>query len=89
MIGSFWKDTPLMNSGSASGSRVRSVGEHAFSDVLRQESILEAMANLVVNDRLRPAATTRPTGLAAKTMRTAHELLGSSRKIGKIVTARD
>jgi hypothetical protein len=66
----------MMNSGSASVSRVISGGEHAFSEVLLQESILEAIANLVVNDRLRPAATTRPTGLAAETMRTGHELLG-------------
>jgi hypothetical protein len=79
----------MMNSGSASVSRVISVGEHAFSDVLLQESILEAMANLVVNDRLRPAAATRLTGLTAETMRTAHELLESSRTIGKVVTATD
>ena len=66
----------MMNSGSASVSRVISVGEHAFSDVLLKESILEAMANLVANDRLRPAAATRLTGLTAETMRMAHELGG-------------
>ncbi|HWF47764.1 MAG TPA: hypothetical protein VG168_12215 [Bryobacteraceae bacterium] len=73
VIGSFWKDTSMMNSGSASVSLVISGGDHAFGDVIRQDSILEVIADLVVNDRIRPAAMTRLTGLTAETMRTAHE----------------
>jgi hypothetical protein len=40
----------MMNSGRASVPRVISGGEHAFIDVVRQDSILEAIADLVVNE---------------------------------------
>ena len=59
------------------------------SDVHRQGSILEAIANLVAEGRMRPIATTCLRGLTAETMRTAHELLESSRTIGKVVISMD
>jgi hypothetical protein len=56
-----------MNSGSDSVSCVKSGGEHAFSDLIRQDSILEAITDLVVNDRIRPDATTRLTPYGPET----------------------
>ena len=58
-------------------------------DVESQRRILETIAALVTESRVRPIATTRLTGLAPETMRAAHDLLESGRTIGKVVIATD
>jgi NADPH2:quinone reductase len=57
------------------------------SDLKSQGSILEVVAALVVEGRMRPIATTRLEGLTAETMRAAHELVETARTIGKVVIA--
>ena len=57
------------------------------SDVGRQGQILETVAALVVEGRLRPIATTRLEGLTVETMRSAQALVESGRTIGKVVIA--
>ncbi len=51
----------------------------------KQGAILEAVASLVGEGRLRPILTTRLEGLSAETMKAAHELLETGRTIGKVV----
>ena len=57
------------------------------SDPDKQGSILENVAALVVEGRVKPIATTRLDGLSAETMKTAHELVETRRTIGKVVIA--
>ena len=57
------------------------------SDPDKQGSILEIVAALVVEGRVKPIATTRLDGLSAETMKTAHELVETRRTIGKVVIA--
>lgn len=59
------------------------------SDVHRQVGILEEIAALVVEGRIRPITTTRLNGLSVDAMRAAHQLVETNRTIGKvaIVTA--
>jgi zinc-binding alcohol dehydrogenase family protein len=57
------------------------------ADIHRQGAILEAVRALVLEGRLRSIATTVLPGLSTETMRAAHELLESSRTIGKVVVA--
>lgn len=67
--------------------------EMVFSRVInggaaeRQGRILETVAALVLDGRVKPITTTRLDGLNAETMKTAHELVESGRTIGKIVIA--
>jgi zinc-binding alcohol dehydrogenase family protein len=69
--------------------------EMVFSKILNgrdlesQASILEAIAAFVVEGRMRPIATKRLAGLTPETMKTAHELVETTRTIGKIVIATD
>jgi len=55
------------------------------SDVHRQGSILETIAALVVDGRIRPITTTRLNGLSLDAMRAAHQLVETTRTIGKVV----
>jgi NADPH:quinone reductase len=57
---------------------------HDF-DVQRQGRILSEIAALIATGRLRPIATKNLQGLTVETMKMAHELLESSRTIGKVV----
>jgi NADPH2:quinone reductase len=57
------------------------------TDVHRQGSILEEIAALVVEGRIRPITTTRLNGLSLDAMRAAHELVETNRTIGKVVIA--
>jgi NADPH2:quinone reductase len=57
------------------------------TDVHRQSSILEEIADLVVAGRIRPITTTRLNGLSLDAMRAAHELVETTRTIGKVVIA--
>ncbi len=57
------------------------------SDPEKQGRILETVAALVVENRVRPIATTRLDGLTAGTMKAAHELVETGRTIGKVVIA--
>ncbi len=50
-----------------------------------QGGILETVAALVVEGRVRPIATTLLNGLMAGTMKAAHELVETGRTIGKVV----
>ncbi len=59
------------------------------SDLHRQGSILEAVAGLVVKGRMRPIVVKRLSGLTCETMREAHELIETTRTIGKVVIATD
>jgi NADPH2:quinone reductase len=56
-------------------------------DVHRQGSILEEVAALVVEGRIRPITTTRLNGLSIDAMRAAHQLVETTRTIGKVVIA--
>jgi NADPH:quinone reductase-like Zn-dependent oxidoreductase len=51
----------------------------------RQGRILETVATLVLDGRLKPITTTRLDGLNAERMKAAHELVESGRTIGKVV----
>jgi zinc-binding alcohol dehydrogenase family protein len=53
----------------------------------KQGSILEIVAALVAEGRMKPIATTRLDGLSAATMKTAHGLVETRRTIGKVVIA--
>ena len=53
----------------------------------RQGSILEEIAALVVEGRIRPITTTRLNGLSVDAMRVAHQLVETNRTIGKVVIA--
>jgi NADPH2:quinone reductase len=55
------------------------------TDVHRQGSILEEIADLVVAGRIRPITTTRLNGLSVEAMRAAHQLIETTRTIGKVV----
>ena len=55
------------------------------SGVHRQGSILEEIAALVVEGRIRPITTTRLNGLSLDAMRAAHQLVETNRTIGKVV----
>lgn len=55
------------------------------TDVHRQSSILEEIADLVVAGRIRPITTTRLNGLSLDVMRAVHELVETTRTIGKVV----
>ena len=57
------------------------------SDVHRQASILEEVAALVVEGRIRPITTTRLNGLTVEAMRAAHQLVETTQTIGKVVIA--
>jgi NADPH:quinone reductase len=57
------------------------------SDVHRHGSILEKIAALVVEGRIRPIATTRLNGLSVDAMKAAHQLIETNRTIGKVVIA--
>jgi NADPH:quinone reductase-like Zn-dependent oxidoreductase len=57
------------------------------TDVHRQGSILEEIAALVVEGRIRPITTTRLNGLRIDAMRAAHQLVETNRTIGKVVLA--
>jgi len=57
------------------------------SDVHRQGNILETIAALVVDGRIRPITTTRLNGLNLEAMRAAHQLVETTRTIGKVVIA--
>ena len=65
--------------------------EMVFSRVLsnfeidRQGKILSEISALVTSKRIRPIATRILRGLTAETMKDAHELLESSRTIGKVI----
>jgi len=67
--------------------------EMVFSKILNggdfksQGSILEDVATLVAAGHVRAIATTRLEGLTGETMRVAHELVETTRTIGKIVIA--
>ncbi len=67
--------------------------EMVFSKILNgtdfksQGSILEDVAALIVERRVRAITTTRLEGLTAKTMKAAHELIETAQTIGKIVIA--
>jgi NADPH:quinone reductase-like Zn-dependent oxidoreductase len=51
----------------------------------RQRQLLQGLAALVSEGRVRPLLTTRLEGLTAESMKTAHELIEKQRTIGKIV----
>jgi NADPH:quinone reductase len=53
----------------------------------KQGNILEIVAALVAEGRMKPIATTRLDGLSAETMKIAHELVETRRTIGKVVIA--
>jgi NADPH:quinone reductase len=55
------------------------------SDVHRQGRILDEIAALVVDGGIRPIATTRLNGLSFDAMRAAHQLIETTRTIGKVV----
>jgi NADPH:quinone reductase len=57
------------------------------TEVHRQGSILEEIADLVVAGRVRPITTTRLNGLSLDAMRAAHQLVETNRTIGKVVIA--
>jgi NADPH:quinone reductase-like Zn-dependent oxidoreductase len=57
------------------------------TEVHRQGSILEEIADLVVAGRIRPITTTRLNGLSLDAMRAAHQLVETNRTIGKVVIA--
>lgn len=65
--------------------------EMAFPRVIRGYSpqshgrLLNIVAELVANGRMRPITTTRLDGLSPETMKTAHEMVETGRTIGKIV----
>jgi NADPH2:quinone reductase len=65
--------------------------EMVFSRVLnnfeidRQGKILNEVSALISSGRMRPIATKTLQGLTAETMKNAHELLESSRTIGKVI----
>ena len=67
--------------------------EMVFSRVIhasepeRQGKILETVAALVVDGRIKPITKKRLDGLTVETMKAAHELLETGRTIGKIVIA--
>lgn len=54
-------------------------------DVQRQGKILEEISALIATGHLRSIATKNLKGLTVETMKSAHELLESSRTIGKVV----
>jgi NADPH:quinone reductase len=55
------------------------------TEVHRQGSILEEIADLIVAARIRPITTTRLNGLSIDAMRAAHQLIERTRTIGKVV----
>jgi zinc-binding alcohol dehydrogenase family protein len=65
--------------------------EMVFSRILHgsapeiQGTILQTLAGLIAEGRVRPIATTRLVGLTSETMKAAHELVETRRTIGKVV----
>jgi NADPH2:quinone reductase len=57
------------------------------SDLSTQGHVLDTVAALVVEGRVRPIATKQLDGLTAKTMKSAHGLVETKRTIGKVVIA--
>ncbi|MFT3860097.1 zinc-binding alcohol dehydrogenase family protein [Micropruina sp.] len=54
-------------------------------DLIEQRHLLNAVADLVDQGRIRPTTTTRLTPISAATLREAHELVESGRTVGKVV----
>ncbi len=54
-----------------------------------QGAILGSVANFVSEGKIRPIATTRLDGLTTATMKRAHELVETTRAVGKIVLTFD
>lgn len=54
-------------------------------DLVEQHHLLDRVASLVDDGRLRTTATTRLSGLTPETLREAHRLVESGRTIGKVV----
>jgi NADPH:quinone reductase len=69
------------------------VAEMVFSRIMyrsaphKQGNILEVVAALIAEGRMKPIATARLDGLSAETMKTTHELVETKRTIGKVVIA--
>ena len=74
----------MMKSASVHTEMVFSRALNGF-DIHRQGQILEDVSALVLDGRLRPIATKCLKGLTTEAMKNAHELLESSRTIGKVV----
>jgi NADPH:quinone reductase len=58
---------------------------HRAADLVRQHEILEAVADLVDDGRIRSTATTVLRPVSAETLREAHALVEGGRVVGKVV----
>ena len=58
---------------------------HQTPDIAEQHAVLERLADLVEEGRVRPVIQERVRPISAETLRAAHERIESGRTLGKIV----